>query len=91
MTMQWTCDCACHQGSKLFHIEPDVRDVTEAAVACAKCINRHALSITADWPWPYIPKPANTKPPANEPPTPLPAADGIPYDPTDPAHDTDHS
>lgn len=84
--MPWTCDCGCHQGSVL-KIAPDVRDVTEAAVACSQCIDAHCLSITADWPWPYIPRPA----PAPRPPTPLPAADGIPYDPSDPTHDTDHS
>lgn len=90
------CQCPCHQSTKVkaLRVAPDVRDLTEAAVACRSCINRHVLVFTVDWPWPYIPRPANTPfttTIAHDPPTPLPAADGIPYDPSDPANDTDHS
>lgn len=52
-----TCACGCHRPRGVVAPAVDVRDLVEALVACDRCRPVHCPAITANWPWPYHPRP----------------------------------
>lgn len=75
------CRCPCHSGSRALATKPLLSDPVAALSACELCAPLHAAALH------FGPRQSFPR----RPPTPLPSADGYPFEPDDPAHDTDHS